>query len=416
MTFGTIITILIGRRDAILTLAATRWSLLVGVLLVLTASLARNYDGAWIPGEPTVLLHGLAASTGNAFLLYALVFLVVPQTARPAFWRGYICFLGVFWMTAPMGWLYAIPYERWLSPVEAVNANLYTLAFVSVWRVALITRVLCVLFGVPWWRMIWFVMLFADVVFFAAAMLMPTPVIDFMGGLRQSPQEQAIAGISLMVRVFTVLSAPVWFIGALAATRNLQGKWASDPALAAGARPTISAWLFLSAAVAGNIALLVWAQPEQHRRFHAERLLRAGQPQEALLEMSRHARSDYPPLWDPYPRAGYRESAEWVADVPRICSESAIAPWVQQTFAQKYIRRLEARWGYSYNGLAGAADRQIDLAERDSSWRLDPTDRDGTVWLLGLRGCLSDDERGRLATLLDLDDARQVAAPTADTP
>ena len=38
-----------------------------------------------------------------------------------------------------------IPYERFLSPVEAVQANLSTLALVAAWRVLLMIRVLTVL-------------------------------------------------------------------------------------------------------------------------------------------------------------------------------------------------------------------------------------------------------------------------------
>ena len=48
-------------------------------------------------------------------------------------------------MTAPLAWLYAIPYERFLSPVGATRANLWTLGLVAAWRVLLIIRVLVVL-------------------------------------------------------------------------------------------------------------------------------------------------------------------------------------------------------------------------------------------------------------------------------
>ena len=49
---------LIGRRSAILEIAGNRWSLLIGFLLVVSGGLARNYDGAYLTKEWTVLLHG----------------------------------------------------------------------------------------------------------------------------------------------------------------------------------------------------------------------------------------------------------------------------------------------------------------------------------------------------------------------
>ena len=38
-------------------------------------------------------------------------------------------FLNLYWMTAPLAWLYAIPFERFLSPADATTANLALLGF-----------------------------------------------------------------------------------------------------------------------------------------------------------------------------------------------------------------------------------------------------------------------------------------------
>src|SRR5678815_281742 len=148
MTLATLPLYLTGNRRAILQIAASRWSLLVGFLLVLSGGLARNYDGAYLREEWTVLLHGPIVSTMNALILYSLAFAAMrsDRGVRPPFLSGALAFLGLFWLTAPMAWLYAIPYERFLSPVQAVEANLWTLAFVSLWRVLLMSRVLAVLY------------------------------------------------------------------------------------------------------------------------------------------------------------------------------------------------------------------------------------------------------------------------------
>jgi hypothetical protein len=124
---------LVGSRKAIEEIAANRWYLLIGFILVLTGGLARNYDGAYLPAEWHVLLHGPAVSTVNALVLFSLLYAAARfrNGITPPFFAGFLSFLALFWMTAPMAWLYAIPYERFMTPVDAVAANLWTLAFVS---------------------------------------------------------------------------------------------------------------------------------------------------------------------------------------------------------------------------------------------------------------------------------------------
>src|SRR5690606_14846322 len=100
------------------------------------------------------------------FLLGPLVFsffsgtvlsLVYSRSIRPrvsdpmSIGRDYLSFMALFWMTAPIAWLYAIPAERLLEPMAAARLNLAFLAVVSVWRVLLITRVLSVLTGGSMW-------------------------------------------------------------------------------------------------------------------------------------------------------------------------------------------------------------------------------------------------------------------------
>ncbi|MFZ4576274.1 MAG: hypothetical protein ACOYN0_17960, partial [Phycisphaerales bacterium] len=60
ITLHTLVLFLFGNRQAITRLASSRVTLLLGAAFVLSASLARNYDGAFIPGQPHVLLHGFA--------------------------------------------------------------------------------------------------------------------------------------------------------------------------------------------------------------------------------------------------------------------------------------------------------------------------------------------------------------------
>jgi hypothetical protein len=58
--------------------------------------------------------------------------------------------MGLFWMTAPCAWLYALPVER-LCPdsLTAIKVNFALLGIVATWRVLLMGRVISVLTGNP---------------------------------------------------------------------------------------------------------------------------------------------------------------------------------------------------------------------------------------------------------------------------
>ena len=145
MHVATIFAYLAGSRRAILQIALKRRALAVGLLLVLSAALARNYDRASLMHEPWRLLGPFVASLAISGLLFLTIygFARWKGMSSPGICRAYLSFLALYWMTAPLAWLYGIPYERFLSPLDAINANLWTLALVSLWRVHS-------WFGSPW--------------------------------------------------------------------------------------------------------------------------------------------------------------------------------------------------------------------------------------------------------------------------
>ncbi|MEZ6235373.1 MAG: hypothetical protein R3B68_14395 [Phycisphaerales bacterium] len=152
--------VLLGRERSIMAAAASPWSLLVGLLLVVSGGIARHYDQADLLAQAHLPLRGVLISLVNATLLFFLASTVLRKGRWPGV-RGYLAFLGVFWLTAPMAWLYGVPYERWMSERDAVDANVLTLAFVSAWRVALSARVLSLLFGMRGWSAIVATLLFS---------------------------------------------------------------------------------------------------------------------------------------------------------------------------------------------------------------------------------------------------------------
>jgi hypothetical protein len=218
MPIRTLLLYLIGNRQAILAIASDRRALGYGFLLVLSAGFAREYDGKDLLAEPWHLAIPFAASLLSSLLLFALLYGVMRFKGRnvPRFWASYRSFLSLFWMTAPLAWLYAIPYERFLTPLGATEANLWTLGVVAAWRVGLMVRVASVLMNTGLASAFFFVILLADVEAMVALFLMPMPVIQFMGGIRLSQSEKVIQGTLLWLRVASILTLPVWFIGAAA--------------------------------------------------------------------------------------------------------------------------------------------------------------------------------------------------------
>ena len=184
MPIATLFRYLIGNRAAIQRIATTRGAVWIGALFVLSAGLAREYDAADLIAEPWRLLIPFGASLGTSFLLYCLVYLAVWRRTvdSPPFAPTFVTFLSLYWMTAPLAWLYALPVERLMSAGKATLANLYLLGLVSIWRVALMTRVVNVLFGTGVVAAFWLVMLFADTFALAILFLTPVPILNLMGG------------------------------------------------------------------------------------------------------------------------------------------------------------------------------------------------------------------------------------------
>jgi hypothetical protein len=141
-----------------------------------------EYTAERRPGEQKDLLHEpwhLLLPLGASPIASAVLFVV-------AFGRWFHhdpAFLGLFWMTAPLAWLYALPYERFLSPAHAMQANLLTLGVVAAWRVALMVRVLVVLLDYRALTAFFLVMVFGDAVALVATLMSPVPLLATMGGI-----------------------------------------------------------------------------------------------------------------------------------------------------------------------------------------------------------------------------------------
>jgi len=242
-------------------------------------------------------------------------------------------------MTAPLAWLYAIPYERLLSPVGAMEANLWTLVTVAAWRVILITRVISVVYGVSSIAAFFVVMLFADGVVWGALNYVPVPIINLMGGIRHSPQDALLASAAFGVQALSMISAPVWMLGTLMAVSAFKPHWLSW-GMPRDRRQGKSLPVVVGLALLLPLAAMLYTQPEQIRRHEVEGLLRAGDVAEGLAVMSRHQPGDYPPHWEPPPRLGYGERAPDLTAVRDAMIRDWPADWVATLYLDKIRRKV----------------------------------------------------------------------------
>jgi hypothetical protein len=345
MGIGTLLRYLIGDRTAIQEIAASRRALWVGLLFVVSAGLAREYDGEDLLHEPWHALIPVAASLVSSFILFVLCFakVMASDPARPPFFSAYRSFLTLFWMTAPLAWLYAIPYERFLSPYDAMRANLLSLGLVAAWRVGLMCRVVTVLMGYSAWASISLVLLFGDGVALLAMGLIPKPMVGFMGGIRHTDTEKLILNTTCCVIQLGLCSMPIWMGGLIAVIGKSKPMWQLPASAYKHASPLKYGLVMLAAFSVGIwAAILPITQTEQLNRRRVERNLKNGRIEEALAEMSAHAPADYPPQWEPPPRIGYGEKSPLIFDVMDVVVEKPPAPWVREIYVEKLDQFLHA--------------------------------------------------------------------------
>lgn len=139
---------LIGRRHSIERVAAQPFSaILCGLFGVVVAGLCREYDQELFSEKQMIFFLPLLASLLMGTWLYAVFCTVSPSGKRQHSW---LVFMGLFWMTAPCAWLYALPVERFCpDSLTAIKVNFALLGIVATWRVLLMGRVISVLTGNP---------------------------------------------------------------------------------------------------------------------------------------------------------------------------------------------------------------------------------------------------------------------------
>jgi len=196
--------------------------------------------------------------------------------AGPSFFAGYRCFLGLFWMTAPLAWLYAIPYERFLPAGQATAANLWTLGLVAAWRVVLISRVFSVLLGHRLVGAFCIVMVFGDTVALLAIAASPLNILAMMGGIHYTESQQVIYFTGRNLFCWGACTLPIWLCAAIAFLFTGKPAWQAPLQGAEGKAPAHrGGLLYLALASLGIwVILLPFPQKEQQLRYRVEQDLR----------------------------------------------------------------------------------------------------------------------------------------------
>jgi hypothetical protein len=285
-----------GSASAIREVAADGGALWTGIFLVILTGIARNYDQNYVLETPMWLIGPLVFSFFSGSFVYWLVIRCFGKRhfrARPeGQWRS---FMALFWMTAPIAWLYAIPVERIFDSYRAAEANLTLLAIVSLWRVLLMSRVVSVLLNVQFMGALGWVLVAACleviVVVFVGQIFSPAfgrRVMAGMSGMRNAPEENLL--ISAMNNVWAwswvVLFLGMVFLGLF----RYRGAAQPLPKPAPGKIP----WIGLAALTAVWITIAIPAQLEQQKFVTHVQFVQSEKYSEALAYLSRFQKSDFP--------------------------------------------------------------------------------------------------------------------------
>lgn len=269
--------------------------------MTVSAGIARNYDAAYLPRHPHLLLLPAVAS----LMTSSLIFYAVQSLYRrhggelASYWKGYWQFLGLFWMTAPLAWLYAIPVERWLDAKDAMIANLWLLAVVALWRVLLTIRVVRVVYGLSRMASTASVGIVSAIVTFFALVVERSAVVRVMGGIRMSEQEQllvTITGFGMCVSgILLILCICMYVIAA----RRPSADIATHPRSIRGTRgrPLI---MIAIAAVLVPVPFVVGFQRAQSQLAAFDNIYRQQGRRAYIDAIANRGRDALPPQFDPF--------------------------------------------------------------------------------------------------------------------
>ena len=164
----------------------------------------------WDDPKASLLQHLGLGSVVYVFVLAALLWLVIwPLAPRVLSYKTALTFVA---MTSPPAILYAIPVERFLSLRVAGQLNLWFLAIVATWRVALLLRFLSSVPAVGTVKGIIVALLpLSAIVTALTALNLHRVVLSIMGGIAENERSvhDDAYGVLLMLTVVSMMALPV---------------------------------------------------------------------------------------------------------------------------------------------------------------------------------------------------------------
>jgi hypothetical protein len=341
MTARTLVQFLFGHAGAIREIAGRRAWFPLGAALVLLTSIPRNYDQTWIGEKPVLWLLGplLFSFVSGTFLFAVLHEFFLrrkqgPDSPRSPWGSQWVSFMGCFWLTAPVAWVYAVPVERFLDPLTATKANLALLALVATWRVLLMARVVNVVCGARFGAALVWVLVPALAEAFALTFFSEAcgkQLMSSMAGMRNSPEEDIKLETVQTVMLVSMIGLPAFLLTGIALRAKSKEAFRPFPAPARTPTP----WLFLLASLVAWLAIAVPAQLQVRNNAATEALFDSGQHRAALDYLAASQPGDLAPS-RPLPPLAF----EWDAfdEVPAALSvvRAGDPPWLRAHLVRRF--------------------------------------------------------------------------------
>ena len=178
--------------------------LIAGLIFAWIAGIGRYWDH---PSAQLWQYLGL----GSVIYVFVLALLIwgIIAPLKPINWR-YKDVLTFVALTSPLAWLYAIPVERFLPMETAIDLNIYFLAIVAFWRVALFVHFLKAYARLSWLKVVVASLLPLAIILFALTLLnLEQAVFEIMAGLEE---ERSRDGVQ---RIHDSVYATTFFLGIL---------------------------------------------------------------------------------------------------------------------------------------------------------------------------------------------------------
>ncbi len=179
-----------------------------GLFITWLVGVGRYWDH---PNADTWQYFGLG-SVAYVFILAALLWLIV-MPLRPANWsyRNVLIFV---MLTSLPALLYAIPVEKFMSLAAAQTANVWFLAIVALWRVALFCKYLYKAAKLSELASLVGTILPITLIVAALVVLnLEKVTFQLMGGIRNPTQNDSAYAVLVLISTLSILLSPALLIG-----------------------------------------------------------------------------------------------------------------------------------------------------------------------------------------------------------